>query len=128
MLDEKYLEKLIQEINHEDEKNIKRTQKLKHYLDERDFGDFIGRIIREHDNNYRDKCYRNGCQPYPNNKFELLLKLVEIEGEEIEEIDFKDTNFPNSVTKYNNYYFQHIWGQGVNTNIYDENHEKIFSI
>jgi len=107
----------------------KRAQKLKHYLDERNFDDFIGRIIREHDNDYRDKCYRKGYEPYPNNKFNLLLKLVEIEGDEITEIDFKDDCvFNNQIIKYKNYYFQWIWGQGVIIIIYDNNHEKIFSI
>jgi hypothetical protein len=107
----------------------KRAQKLRHYLDERDFDNFIGRIIREHDDDYCDKCYQKGYEPYPNNKYNLLLKLVEIEGEEVKEIDFKDDCvFPNVIMKYKNYYFQWIWGQGVINVIYDENHERIFSI
>lgn len=107
----------------------KRAQKLKHYLDERDFDEFIGRIIREHNDNYCDKCYKKGYEPYPNNKFNLLLKLVEIEGEEITEIDFKnDCVFPNLIIKYKNYYFQWIWGQGCIIRIYDENHERILQI
>jgi len=106
----------------------KRAQKLRHYLNEKNFNNFIGRIIREHDTVYCDKCYQKGVEPYPNNKFDLLLKLVEIEGEEIEKIDFRDTNFPNQIIKYNNYYFQWIWGQGVIIRIYDERHELIFQI
>lgn len=107
----------------------KRTQKLKHYLNDKNFDDFIDRIIREHDDDYCDRCYKKGYEPYPNNKFNLLLKLVEIEGEEITDIDFKnDCNFPNLIIKYKNYYFRWIWGQGCINLIYDENHENILSI
>lgn len=120
-----YFEKLAIKLDIE----YKRTQKLKHYLNEKNFDDFIGRIIREHDDDYCDRCYKKGHEPYPNNKFNLLLKLVEIEGEEIIDIDFKnDCTFPNLIIKYKNYYFQWIWGQGCINLIYDENHENILSI
>ena len=121
---EPYFEKttLKQDIDY------KRTQKLKKYLENNSIDNFIGRIIREHNDEYRDKCYKKGHEPYPNNKYYLLLMLVKIEGEEIEEIDFKDTTFPTSIIKYENYYFQWIWGQGRIYLIYDENHENILSI
>ena len=107
----------------------KRIEKLRQYLEINDFDDIIGRIIREHDDNYFDKCYKKGYEPHPNNKYYLLLSLVEIEGEEIKEIDFKDDCvFTNVVIKYENYYFQWIWGQGVINLIYDERHELIFQI
>jgi len=125
---EEKIEIFAKEMAIESNIEYKRAQKLKHYLDERDFDEFIGRIIREHNDIYRDKCYKKGYEPYPNNKFNLLLKLVEIEGEEITDIDFDDTNFPSEVIKYKNYYFQWIWGQGCINLIYDENHENIFSI
>ncbi len=127
MLD-KYIEELLVREMEKSEIEYKRAQKLRHYLSKRNFDEFIGRIIREHDINYRDTCYKKNHEPHPNNKFELLLDLVEIEGEEIKEIDFKDTNFTNKVIKYENYYFQWIWGQGIRILIYDENHEKLLSI
>jgi len=111
-------------------KNIehKRIQKLRLYLNENNFDDLIGRIIREHDEKYCDKCYQSGCEPQPNNKFELLLKLVEVEGEKIDKIVFKDTTFSNQIFKYKNYYFQNIFGQGVINKIYDDRYELIFQL
>ncbi len=123
-----YMEKHFTKLVIKQDIEYKRTQKLRKYLSKNNFENLIGRIIREHDDSYIDKCYKNGYQPRPNNKFSLLLSLVEIEGDEIKEIDFKNDTFPNVVIKYENYYFQWIWGQGVITRIYDIRHELILQL
>lgn len=125
---EERMEQYFTELTMKKDIEYKRLQKLRTFLSENIFDDLIGRIIRDHDNVYINKCYKNGHMPYPNNKFSLLLSLVEIEGEEIKEIDFKDDTFPNTVIKYENYYFQWIWGQGVINRIYDINHELILQL
>jgi len=123
------MEPYFEELAVKEDIKYKRIEKLRIYLKNNDFDSVIGRIIREHDEDYRDKCYKKGYQPNPNNKYYLLLSLVEIEGDEIKEIDFKDDCvFPNAIIKFKNYYFQWIWGQGVINRIYDERHELIFQI
>ena len=124
---EEAMEKYFQEYSVKEDIMSKRAQKLRHYLEETGFDNFIGRIIREHGEDYCDMCYKKGCEPYPNNKYYLLLKLVEIEGEQVDKNIF-DCCFPNQVIKYNNYYFQWIWGQGVINNIYDNRKELLLSL
>lgn len=123
--DDKIFDKILADRND----RYNRIKKVKNFLKNNNFDSLIGRLILEHDDNYRDKCYKNGYEPYPNNKLTILFELIQIEGEEIEKIDFKnDTHFKNTVYKYKNYYFQFIYGQGTITKIYDQNHENIFSI
>lgn len=100
---------------------IKRYEYFKKWLEENDFDKLIYRLVFEHDDNYREKCYHNGYEPYPNNKLQFIIDYI---IHNFEPIDVKDkrlkSDFPTNVWKFNDYYLQMIFGQGTMINLYNK--------
>jgi hypothetical protein len=96
-----------------------RFNRLAKYLKTVDFDKLIYRLIDEHNDEYIDKCYNNGYQPYPNNKLNFLLNYL---CEKYKERNVKelDSDFMNTIRQYKGYYFQIIYGQGSIMRIYNK--------
>jgi len=97
----------------------KRFERFTEWLKHNDFDKLMYRIILEHNEEYREKCWHNGFEAYPNNKLSFLLDYV-MDNYEAIKVPQIDTDFANSVWFFNGYYFQLIHGQGTITRIYNK--------
>lgn len=88
-----------------------RFRKFEKYIKSIDFDIFFYKILLQHNNDYRDKCYDKGCEPYPNNILHFIIDYV-VENTEPVFIKKLDCSFPNQIWEFNGYYFQIIQGQG----------------
>lgn len=96
---------------------LKRFTKLEKYILENGLDILIERLISEHDDEYVDKCYSKGVEPYPNNKMEFLFDYFTNKYQTIE-VESLNDDFPNAIWCFGGYYFQIIWGQGAIYRIY----------
>jgi hypothetical protein len=94
-----------------------RYLRFEKWLENNDFDILINKLISEHNNEYREKCYNNGFEPYPNNKLAFIIDYV-VDNYESIIVTQINSVFPNQIWCFKEYYFQMIWGQGVLTNIY----------
>ena len=106
-----------------------RFDKFEKWLEENDFDRLLYRLILEHDDEYINKCYDNGYEPYPTRKMQFVFDFVtERVGEEVYVKEF-DSIFANKVWEFKGYYFQITWGQGAIITIYNkDDKKKIFGI
>lgn len=106
-----------------------RFKKFDVWIENNDFDKLLYRLILEHDDDYREKCYHKGYEPYPNNKMQFVFDYVtEYAGTKTYVKEF-DSVFSNQVWEFNGYYFQITWGQGSFIQIYNkEDKRQIFSI
>lgn len=107
-----------------------RLRKLTYYLKMHSFDELIARLIKEHDEAYRTKCYDiKRCEPYPNNKLSMLLSYVEKHGTEMKHIKgITDGMFSESLYKFKGYYFLTVCGQGCFNRIFNKNKEMILQV
>ena len=101
-----------------------RHRRFEEWLKTNDFDKLMYRLILEHDDDYIDKCYHNGCMPYPNNKLSFVIgyvfdNLAQINVSEL------DCDFANDIRQFKGYYFQHIHGQGTITRIYNKDDNRL---
>ena len=94
---------------------VRFTEWLKH----NDFDKLMYRIILEHNEEYREKCWHSGIEAHPNNVLSFLIRYVADTCEPVK-VPQIDTDFANSVWFFNGYYFQLIHGQGTITRIYNK--------
>ena len=111
----------------EDEINRGRCKKLEGYLQGKDFNKIMERLKNEHNETYQDKCYKKGCEPYPNNKYNLLMSYLQREFVSIEN-DKIPSDFLNSCYFFKGYYFTTYCGQGCFSRVYDFNLNEYFQI
>lgn len=97
----------------------KRFQQFDEWLKHNDFDKLLYRIILMHDENYCEKCYHNGCEPYPNNLLEFIIDFIVHRYEPII-VNEIDCDFPNVIYFFRGYYFQTIHGQGSFHRIYNK--------
>jgi len=99
----------------------KRFLRFEKWLIDNDFDKLMYRLINEHNDDYAEKCYHNGCEPYPNNKLSFLLSYITRDGisHPIEVKKIK-VDFPNDIWEFKGYYFQFIFGQGTMIRIYNK--------
>ncbi|MFW6219951.1 MAG: hypothetical protein ACOC33_03850 [bacterium] len=107
-----------------------RYDKFEKWLETNDFDKLLYRLILEHDENYIEKCYNNGFEPYLNNKLSFVFEyVIHKAGKQVTIKKLNDSDFPNIVWEFNGYYFQVIWGQGSINLIYTKRGlNRIFSI
>jgi len=98
-----------------------RFRRFDAWLEDHDFDILMYRLILEHGDDYREKCYHNGCEPYPNNKLGFVIDYVS-RDDVPHPITVKglECDFYNEIWEFRGYYFQHIHGQGVITRIYNK--------
>lgn len=106
-----------------------RFDKFEKWLEENDFDKLLYRLILQHSDEYRNKFWEWGCEPYPNNIMNFIFTYVVERVGKIVHIKELDCDFPNAIWEFNGYYFQIIWGQGSIQTIYNKKDKKeIFSI
>jgi len=96
----------------------KRYERVEKWLENHDFEALMYRLILVHGDDYREKCYHNGYQPYPNRKMSLLIDYITHTLEPIR-VPQLESIFSNQIWFFKGYYFQMTWGQGVVTDIYN---------
>ncbi len=110
-----YFEELVKK---EDLKKA-RHRRFETWLETNDFDVLINRLIQEHDDDYIDKCYRNGSMPFPNRKLAFVIGYVFNNFMPVKVTEL-DCDFPNDIRLFKGYYFQHIHGQGTIVRIYNK--------
>ena len=123
-ISEESIQEFVNEMREKDGIQEKRFLKFDKYLEENGFDKLIYRVVLEHDDAWFDWCYRNGIEPYPNNKLAFILNYVEDRGKRVKIKKIK-SEFPNEIFEFMGYYFQHIYGQGVITRIYNKTDLKL---
>jgi hypothetical protein len=97
----------------------KRFVRLTEWLKHNDFDKLMYRIILEHNEEYREKCWHSGCEAYPNNKLSFLLAYI-MDNNDAIRVPQIDCDFGNNIWFFKGYYFQLIHGQGTITRIYNK--------
>ncbi|MFW6246983.1 MAG: hypothetical protein ACOC22_02280 [bacterium] len=119
MLESGELDEYFEEQNRKYEILEGRFKKFEKYLETTDFDTLIYRLVLEHGDEYREKCYINGVEPYPNNKLEFLFKYVMSKCEHIEVPELKN-DFMHDISEFKDYYFEVTYGQGCIHAIYNK--------
>lgn len=123
-IDENDFEIYVNEMRKRNNILEKRFIRFDEYIKNNDFDKLIYRIVLEHNEDWRDKCYSEGCEPYPNNKLQFILDYVQFNGDLVK-VKKLMSNFPNRIFEFSGYYFQDIYGQGVITRIYNKKDLKL---
>jgi hypothetical protein len=105
----------------------KHMQRLEAYLETVDFNTFLVRMIDEHDEAYKDRCYKQGFFPKPKYGLTLLFNLAFATNTLEDGSDFEGF-WDSEVAFYRGYYFAHVHGQGIISKIYNSQKELIFNI
>lgn len=96
-----------------------RFKRFEEWLKNNDFDTLIYRLVHEHGEDYREKCYHNGFEAYLNNKLQFIFDYIE-ENYEIIDIAQLNCDFPHHIWFFKGYYFQIIYGQGSIHRIYNK--------
>jgi hypothetical protein len=96
-----------------------RFDRFTEWLKHNDFEKLMYRLLLEHDEEYREKCWHSGCEVYPNNKLSFLIDYAIVNGEQVK-VPELDNKFPNNIWLFKGYYFQMTYGQGTVTDIYNQ--------
>jgi hypothetical protein len=93
-----------------------------------DFDALLLKEISKHDEAWRDRCWKAGCEPYPSNLMELMFRVAEEFGKTHKGIlDEFDQSFGGGTCTYRGFYFNWIHGQGTVLRIFNSNREEIFT-
>jgi hypothetical protein len=101
-----------------------RYHRFEEWLSQNDFDTLIYRLIFEHDDEYREKCYSNGCEPYPNNKLSFIIEYVTDTFQPIS-VPELNSEFMNSIYPFKGYFIQIIHGQGTIAKIYNREDKRL---
>ena len=105
-----------------------RYKRFEKYLETHDFNEIMQRLIAENDEKWCDKCYKNGYQPYPNNKLAFLIDYVTHNCESISVPQIESEHFSNQTWFFKGYYINMMFGQGVFTQIFDNDLNQIIAL
>jgi len=96
-----------------------RYKKFEKYLETHDFDELMYKLILEHGEEWREKCWHNGYEVHPNNKLAFIIDYV-VNNFEPVKVPQLENDFHNHIWFFKGYYFQMTWGQGVLTDIYNK--------
>lgn len=105
-----------------------RFKKFENYIEAHSFDELLRRVIDEHDEAYREKCFKKGCEDYPTNKMQFIYDYVSKNVEHIEVAGITDGYFHTEARFFKGYYFTVVHGQGCCYRIYDSNKKDICSV
>jgi hypothetical protein len=111
-------EEYSQRVAEESAIRERRVNRVGEFLKEKDFDQIIQRIVWEHDDEYRERCYSRGYEPYPNHKTELLFDFVRSRVTDVHN-DLIPQDFLSECLFYKGYWFTTYCGQGCFYRIYD---------
>ena len=103
-----------------DEKRYKRFEK---WLKTNDFNKLINRLILEHGEEWRVKCFLKGCEVYMNNKLGFVFNYI-VNNLETIRVPKLENTFPTEIWFFKGYYFRIMYGQGSIVDIYNSNNFK----
>lgn len=95
-----------------------RYLRFEKWLETNDFDKLMYRLILEHGEEWREKCWHNGCEVYSNNKLSFVIdyvfdNLAPISVKKLENMFFTDIRF------FKGYYFRIMHGQGSVFDLYN---------
>ncbi len=110
-----------------------RIDRVGPYLKGKDFDKIIERVVAEHGEDHRDRCYKKGYEPHSNHKATLLLRWIENNYSPIKVPYPKDGlgmggMFTSAVYFVKGYYFELVCGQGCYWRIYNNKKEVIIDL
>lgn len=94
-----------------------RFKKFEDYLETHSFDSFMDRMKSDNNDDYRDKCYKKGYEPYPTNLFAFLISYIS-ENCEDAGLEFGGGDFLSEEYIFNGYLFQTFQGQGAFERVY----------
>jgi hypothetical protein len=98
-----------------------RFDKFDKWLEDNDFDTLLYRLILEHNDEYREKCYDKGYEPYMTNKLSFVFDYCCDRGKKIKKIPKElQCPFAQAVYEFRGYYFEIVWGQGSIEAIYNK--------
>ena len=109
----------IKEQQKKKEIKEKRYERFEIWLEENDFDKLLYRLILEHNEDYREKCYHKGYMPYPNHKLSFIINYIADNLATVYESEI-DTDFPTQTWLFKGYYFQLVHGQGTIFRLYNK--------
>lgn len=109
-------------------KRVERANEYLQRLKKPAFDELVLKELAKHDEEWRDRCWAKGCEPYPSNLLSLLFSVAEAFGKPFKGIlDEFDQSFGGGTVSYRGYYFNWIHGQGTVLRIFNSNREEIFT-
>lgn len=111
----------VEYLKKQDKKNSiqeGRFRRFETYLETHDFDKLIYRLILEHGEQWREKCWHNGCEVYPNNKLEFIIAYVFNTLEPIRVSQLENV-FNTEIRFFRGYYFRIMHGQGSVFDLYN---------
>ncbi len=92
--------------------------KFEKWLENNDFDKLMYRLILEHGEEWREKCWSKGCEVYMNNKLGFIFDYI-IHNHESISVPQLETMFPTQIWFFKGYYFRIMHGQGSVVDIYN---------
>lgn len=127
-LDSPAADKYFEELKKRGEIVAQRYLKVERYLSQVSFDDLMNRLLEEHNDAYRGKCYSLGYEPYPNNKLQFLLDFISEKAESLPRGSVDDNMFEAELYFFKNYYFQLSQGQGAFWRVFDINKNEFLTV
>ena len=100
------------------ELKLKRFARFEEWLKHNDFEALMYRLILEHGEKWRERCWHKGYEPYPNNKLSFLIDYVSHNFEEIS-VSQLENMFSTQIWFFKGYYFRIMHGQGSVFDLYN---------
>ncbi len=105
-----------------------RYRRFEKYLETHNFDELMQRLVAENGKDWCDKCYEKGYQPYPNNKLEFLIDYITHNYESVSVPKIESEHFTNQTWFFKGYYVNMMRGQGVFTQVFDNNLNRIIAL
>lgn len=115
------IDEYLKEIEIKTDLDKSRFDKFEVWLKTNSFDDLMNRLYIEHSEEYREKCYKKGYEPYCNNKLSFIFNYVSNRVEQIIDKSIEDYNFNTEMYFFKGYIFVTIFGQGAFNRIYKDN-------
>lgn len=123
--DPDFMDNFEKSIRRKHDRKLKNIERIKTFFnDQESFNNLVNNILDKHNQEYSERCYKNGYMPHPLNILYSLFELADSEGEPIEPFDQFTIMFPSSATEYMNWQFVVTHGQGSVCSVYYKNELK----
>jgi hypothetical protein len=96
----------------------KRYRRFEEWLKHNDFDKLMYRLILEHGEEWREKCWHSGYEPYPNNKLQFVIDYVFDNFAPIS-VPKLENMFSTDIRFFKGYYFRIMHGQGSVFDLYN---------
>jgi len=111
-------EKYFGELAKKQEIQEGRYRRFEEWLKTHDFDKLMYRLILEHGEEWREKCWHNGYEPYSNNKLRFVTSYVFDNLAPIR-VPKLENMFPTEIRFFKGYYFRIMHGQGSVFDLYN---------